>query len=250
VKIRSITCGLTVLLLSTTCLNSLAAGFVDERTKPKPYPAPAAAATATALPAPVASAPVVAVPVVPVLKTLQQEWDELAPQAPAGGVSLALALVTLVPSQVGPLQIDAPRELLDRKVSWASGLSRQASVANISEKNDVSIAFQGPKVEVKMLPSAKAVRAWAVRPTDTRLATTLERWTKAAGMKLVWDARQHVIISSEDNFEGTFEEGLARVLLSPGIRQSSYPLEACIYPNVPPVVRITRFGDQADQCPK
>ena len=35
---------------------------------------------------------------------------------------------------------------------------------------------------------------------------------------------------------------------SAGIRQSDYPLEACIYANTPPLVRITRQGEQAREC--
>jgi hypothetical protein len=69
-------------------------------------------------------------------------------------------------------------------------------------------------------------------------------------MKLVWDAQQHVMLSSADSFTGTLTEALTRVLSSPAIRLSSYPLEACIYPNDPPLLRITRVGDQAQECPQ
>jgi len=41
---------------------------------------------------------------------------------------------------------------------------------------------------------------------------------------------------------------LQTVLNSAGIRQSDYPLEACIYANDPPLVRITRQGEQSREC--
>lgn len=93
-------------------------------------------------------------------------------------------------------------------------------------------------------------RTWQILPTDGRLATTFERWAKADGMKLVWDAQQHVMLSSSDTFTGTLTEALSRVLTSPAIRLSSFPLEACIYPNNPALLRITRVGDQSQECPQ
>jgi hypothetical protein len=87
---------------------------------------------------------------------------------------------------------------------------------------------------------------WTILPTDGKLAVTFERWASAAGMKLIWDAQQHVMLSSADTFDGTLEQALSRVLSSSAIRQSAYPLEACVYPNNPPVLRITRLGDQKE----
>lgn len=87
---------------------------------------------------------------------------------------------------------------------------------------------------------------WTILPTDGKLAVTFERWTAAAGMKLIWDAQQHVMHSSADTYEGTLEQALARVLSSSAIRLSAYPLEACVYPNNPPVLRVTRLGDQKE----
>ena len=94
------------------------------------------------------------------------------------------------------------------------------------------------------------IRTWTILPTDGRLATTFERWAKADGMKLVWDAQQHVMLSSSDSFTGTLTEALNRVMTSPAIRLSPYPLEACIYPNNPPLLRITRAGEQSLECPQ
>ena len=89
---------------------------------------------------------------------------------------------------------------------------------------------------------------WSTMATDGRLAVTFDRWAKAQGVKMIWDAQKHVMLSSADSFTGTFEQAIYRVLSSPAIRQSDYPLEACIYPNNPPVVRITRLGEQSNEC--
>jgi hypothetical protein len=85
---------------------------------------------------------------------------------------------------------------------------------------------------------------WDIHLNDHDLATVFERWSQVVGMKLIWDARQHFLVAAADQYTGRFEDALARVLSSPSIRNSPYPLEACIYSNNPPVLRITRMGEQ------
>ena len=89
---------------------------------------------------------------------------------------------------------------------------------------------------------------WSVLVQDITLAHTLERWGAQAGYRVKWDAQRNFLIGAPDSVEGTFETALKALLNSAGIRQSDYPLEACIYANTPPLVRITRQGEQAREC--
>ncbi len=89
---------------------------------------------------------------------------------------------------------------------------------------------------------------WSVLVQDITLAHTLERWGAQAGYRVKWDAQRNFLIGAPDSVEGTFETALKTILNSAGIRQSDYPLEACIYANTPPLVRITRQGEQARDC--
>jgi len=89
---------------------------------------------------------------------------------------------------------------------------------------------------------------WSVLVQDITLARTLERWGAQAGYRVKWDAQRNFLIGAPDSVEGTFETALKTILNSAGIRQSDYPLEACIYANTPPLVRITRQGEQAREC--
>lgn len=98
--------------------------------------------------------------------------------------------------------------------------------------------------------TASTTRTWRVESSDVRLSTTLERWSKEAGHNLIWDAEKQVLLSAKDSYVGNLEDAITRVLTSPAIRRSEYPLEACFYPNSPPVIRITRLGEQAEECPK
>ena len=92
------------------------------------------------------------------------------------------------------------------------------------------------------------VAHWSVLVQDITLARTLERWGAQAGVRVKWDAQRNFLIGAPDSVEGTFETALKAILSSAGIRQSDYPLEACIYANTPPLVRITRQGEQAREC--
>jgi hypothetical protein len=89
---------------------------------------------------------------------------------------------------------------------------------------------------------------WNVLVQDITLARTLERWGAQAGYRVKWDAQRNFLIGAPDSMDGSFETALKAVLNSAGIRQSDYPLEACIYANSPPLVRITRQGEQAREC--
>ena len=89
---------------------------------------------------------------------------------------------------------------------------------------------------------------WNVRVQDITLARTLERWGAQAGYRVKWDAQRNFLIGAPDSVDGTFETALKAILNSAGIRQSDYPLEACIYANTPPLVRITRQGEQSREC--
>lgn len=98
------------------------------------------------------------------------------------------------------------------------------------------------------------VRRWEVRVSDVRLGATFERWAKESAdagtpYKILWDAEKHVLIDATPKYVGSFLEAVEQALKTPAIRRSSYPLEACLYDNDPPVVRITKLGEQAKDCP-
>jgi hypothetical protein len=97
-------------------------------------------------------------------------------------------------------------------------------------------------------PAPASVAHWRVLVQDITLARTVERWGAQAGVRVKWDAQRNFLIGAPDSMEGTFETALQTILGSAGIRQSDYPLEACIYANTPPLVRITRQGEQAREC--
>lgn len=97
--------------------------------------------------------------------------------------------------------------------------------------------------------AAEPVRDWTVMPGDVRLAATFDRWAKLAGWRVQWDANKHLLIDSTSTFTGTFVDAVKAALMTPGVRFGAYPLEACVYANTPPLIRITRQGEQSQECP-
>ena len=95
---------------------------------------------------------------------------------------------------------------------------------------------------------SQAQQQWSVLTRDVNLANTFQRWADKAGWRVRWDAAKHVMVEAPDTMTGTFEQAVEAQLLSPGIAMSAYPLEVCFYPNTPPLARITRKGDQSQEC--
>lgn len=105
----------------------------------------------------------------------------------------------------------------------------------------------GTVAERSLPTSAPPLPRWEVRTSDVTLARTLDRWAAAASHRMRWDAPRNFHIAAPTVYAGTFESALAQLLSSAGIRDSDFPLEACIYANEPPLVRITALGAQT-QC--
>jgi hypothetical protein len=135
--------------------------------------------------------------------------------------------------------------------AFAAGVAQPAPADPL---DTLAQPYHGSARALPVAPYASAASApapaqrWDVLTQDITLARTLERWTEAAGYRLKWDAQRNFLIGAPDSVQGSFEAALQAVLGSAGIRQSDYPLEACIYANSPPLVRITRQGEQAREC--
>jgi hypothetical protein len=134
-------------------------------------------------------------------------------------------------------------------VAVAGAQCAHAQVEMVKEPFRASTAPVVPVAPFKPAEVKKPVQRWAVDVQDITLAKSIERWAATAGWRVRWDADKHVLISAPAVYEGAFEDAVAAVLATPGIRRSPYPLEACIYQNTPPLLRITRMGDQVNECP-
>lgn len=165
-----------------------------------------------------------------------------APAAPAAPttapVAAALAgsahAVVLQPASLAALAVPAP-----------TAVAAAPLVPAPSAAAPVPAAAPSP---VPLAPFATEPQRWEVRTTDVTLAKTLSRWAQEAGYRLKWDAARQFIIGAPNSFVGGFEDAVAQALDTPGVRSSDYPLEACVYANTPPLLRVTRQGEQVRDC--
>lgn len=131
-------------------------------------------------------------------------------------------------------------------VSFAMSASAQSiEVRQQAFANDVPLPFG--KAASVVAPVSQS-STWDIKLQDINLANTFQRWAAAAGWRVRWDARKHVMIEAPDQIPGSFEDAVRLVLEAPGISSSAYPLEVCFYPNTPPLARITLKGDQDKEC--
>jgi len=131
----------------------------------------------------------------------------------------------------------------------AQGIERkgEAYVGTLPIAPAASQSQPAPTV-VTAPPIAPAAQIWDIQLKDINFANVFHRWASKAGYRIRWDAQKHFLVEAPDSVAGSFEEAVNIVLESPGIAQSAYPLEVCIYPNTPPLARITRRGEQDKEC--
>lgn len=180
---------------------------------------------------------------------MQREGFERALRLAAScSAVIAMGCTAIGPAQPPP----APaRPVTTPKITPVPALAREAP----KEMERETVRYlDAPWVSLKpVLISDKLVplqaRRWQVLTADVTLAKTVERWAKTAGYRLKWDATRNFLIRKPSVFDDIdFEAALGQVLFSSEIQQSEYPLEACVYESAPPLVRVTRLGEQTKEC--
>ncbi len=235
------------------------AGFIDERKNPEEKAAPSAGHPVSGQPNEVARMR----PTDPrqmFARGFGPSWD--APvQASAKDIPLQLALTVLRPASEPVVPISYENASGSTLVSWSEGASRREILLNIARQKRLIFTLSPDRLiviaanvssgseEAASSQTAPEKKRFEVRLQDVRLHVAMQRWAADTGVRLRWDADRHVLISAPMVFEA--EDALQAVgmaLSTPGIANSAYPLEVCAYPNVPPLLRITRQGEQGKDC--
>lgn len=164
--------------------------------------------------------------------------------------------------QARSFSVIAQPSLEPKSPSATSNKNSNIQLAMQAPSSDVFIVDLPPKVireaeqlaalpvkqeNARLVVTPRAIQ-WELRVEDGRLDKAIRRWAKEAGYTFRWDADRYVMIAAGTTFSGTFEYAVEQVLETPGIKNSEYPLEACVYNNEPPLLRITRLGDQKEEC--
>ena len=164
--------------------------------------------------------------------------------AAVAGAACALAACPVLAQGASRLRQVAALDPASAALAWPVGIAAGAAAMPAP----TPAPSRPPSAPAPAPASPAAPLRWEVRTQDITLSRTLERWAAQAGYRLKWDAARNFLIGASDVYQGGFEDALQAVLGSAGIRGSDYPLEACIYANTPPLVRITRQGEQSREC--
>lgn len=174
------------------------------------------------------------------------------PVKPAPVLVATAATASPVPLVVTTSAPPAPRS--PAVVVSAEPTSAAAAVAIVVPPAKPAVPKTVPKFVVAE-PTETVVhttgnKLYEVKLSDIRLSTAFERWGHENNVRIRWDADKQVLVEATV-FSGTnVLDAIGQALLTPGIANSDYPLEACEYPNTPKLIRITRRGEQAKDCPQ
>ena len=261
----NVLCGLMVIF---TVNSAFSAGFIDERSSSIKAVSVNQTVQVGQTPSSVQPVPVI-LPGFLVGDFSMPGWSEIAP--PSGdGVALSLALVRLTPLNLPAIEIDMPSNMVDSPVRWFTGATRKQALDEIAKRFRLSITFEGRSVTIRRAiftppttspsnPSIPAIPVQApipllipyeIRLSDIKISTSMNRWAAENNVRIRWDADKHVLVGAPMTFRASnILDAISQALSTPGIRNSDYPLEVCEYPNTPPLLRITRQGEQTKDCP-
>jgi len=70
---------------------------------------------------------------------------------------------------------------------------------------------------------------WRVEIADMNVRRVIERWSRSAGMQVIYEASKDIDVGAAAAFSGTYEHALQQLLAA--VETSEMPLRACLYAN-------------------
>lgn len=98
---------------------------------------------------------------------------------------------------------------------------------------DSGLATAGKQLSPAAPPAnaaAPLTKVWEVRASDITLYGTMKRWSKDAGMQLIWETENHDLrLRGLASYAVDFDVAVVELMKS--VQFSDYPMRACIYEN-------------------
>lgn len=98
-----------------------------------------------------------------------------------------------------------------------------------------------PAVVAQAAPVVAPSSTWRVEVADMNVRRVIERWSRTAGMQVIYEANRDVDIGAAAAFSGTYEHALQQLFAA--IESSEMPLRACLYANA-----LTRVIPRMQRC--
>lgn len=106
--------------------------------------------------------------------------------------------------------------------------------------NEAAPAIAAVPVAGQTAPAA-SISTWRVEIADMNVRRVIERWSRNAGMQVIYEATKDVDVGAAAAFSGTYEHALQQLLSA--IESSEMPLRACLYANA-----VTRVVPRMQRC--
>ncbi len=137
-------------------------------------------------------------------------------------ITLSLAAANLLAlAGCASAPIDPPQQLIAPKKINSVQVVNKVVLPMIPMKEEVA-------ANATAAPTGK--KTWDVRVSDGTVYGTLKRWSKDAGMQLMWETENHDLrLRGQASYTADFDVAVYELMKS--VAHSDYPMRACIYDN-------------------
>jgi hypothetical protein len=158
--------------------------------------------------------------------------------------------VSPVPAVAQANAFGAPVRLLEAtakaedKVATAPVVASESQPPAFSAPVPVAAApapLPPPMATVAAQLAPAAASTWRVEIADMNVRRVVERWSRVAGMQVIYESTKDVDVGATAAFSGTYEHALQQLFAA--IESSEMPLRACLYANA-----VTRVIPRLQRC--
>lgn len=143
------------------------------------------------------------------------------PVATLPTISVPVILVGALAVGPAPAQAQANAFGAPVRLNEAAPAASALSAAPVAAPATTPVAAQAT--------AAASSSTWRVEVADMNVRRVIERWSRSAGMQVIYEATKDVDIGAAAAFSGTYEHALQQLLAA--IETSEMPLRACLYAN-------------------
>ncbi len=161
--------------------------------------------------------------------------------------TISVPMIVVGALAVGPAPANAQAGAFGAPVRLyeATAVATPASPPPVPEAaqsaNALGAAITVSAVPVATQSSSAAASTWRVEIADMNVRRVIERWSRNAGMQVIYEASKDVDVGATAAFSGTYEHALQQLLAA--IEASEMPLRACLYANA-----VTRVIPRMQRC--
>lgn len=135
----------------------------------------------------------------------------------------------------------AERATVTQAPAFAAPVPAAAAPPAVTPTSPAAPPSVAPAVAAQAAPIVAPSSTWRVEVADTNVRRVIERWSRTAGMQVIYESNRDVDVGAAAAFSGTYEHALQQLFAA--IESSEMPLRACLYANA-----VTRVIPRLQRC--